>query len=548
MKYSAKFECKTGVPMKEIKGRRNQPDVQITFTPGLLTPSPCPVPPAIYKFTLSPQTTWMQGTSTDFGADRAVDPDYVFERGLVAGYPTALNTTLAPPQDGGLSISTAQPTPYAVDVTVTSRDFGGAARLYAEATLPGGPAFNVEVVEDVNPPPGQHVVDVEIPTGAPCGQNFKTRAFASLPVDQNCNGIADGWEASYGLMGAATDDLDQAENGGSTVGDGLTVHEEYRGFHYIDRSSGNPVVTWTSTDPVRKLDLFFWDHDSLFREDLAYFRGQFPSIELREVDERMGLDYEADPDHGARVSKINVNSTSPRSAYPLLLINKFLGAVCAGPRATGGVLGHAPDFPPANGPDGRAIRLDNPGLNSCADLFHFPRSDWRQILVAHEIGHNLGRRHPAAIWTYAALPYIGDFANLATLPVDKYTFQAPLSGQFYIWLRDYLDASVGAPGIRRVAEKAVFDVGALAGLTLTRRDGPYFSNLAAQKGLYRHLTAPALPAAPSWMQILTAPMNGLQSNVMNWTPRVDPPFHSTNAYSFSANDVKTVCVKPCPLP
>ena len=163
VKYTANFVCNAGAPMKQLRTGpgRTAPDVQIPFTPGPGSAN-CPAPPATYKFTLSPQTTWLVGTSSNFGADTAEDPDYVFEQGPVAGSATPLNTALAPPQDRGLSISTRGPVTAPVPVTVTSRDFGGAARLHAQATIAGAPPFDVDVVDvvvDVSPAGGGSVVE-----------------------------------------------------------------------------------------------------------------------------------------------------------------------------------------------------------------------------------------------------------------------------------------------------------------------------------------------------------------------------------------------------
>ena len=313
---------------------------------------------------LAPQTQWLQGTSTNFGDDTAADPDYVFER--------AKNPTLSAPQDGGLSISTPGFVTGVQPLTVSSRDFGGAAQLRGIATLENLLTVDVDIVDTT-----QGGAPVAIPSGA-CGASYRVHPFASLPVDQDCDGMADGWEAFYGGITPSADG-DQAANGGSTVGDGLIALDEYRGFHYIERSSGSPVVSWTSTDPVRKLDLFFWDADGLFSGDLAFFRNQFPFIILREVDGRMGIQRSRRGSVDV-VSRINPNSTSRREVFPLLLVNGILGDCTPVGGRFNAILGHAPDEPPARGPDGRAIQLDDVNLNRCAAFFNFPQSDWRQVL------------------------------------------------------------------------------------------------------------------------------------------------------------------------
>ena len=532
--YTAKFVCAEAGP---VAGRRTPSrELAIPFQPGAGSGS-CPIPPATFKFTLAPQNAWLQGTSNDFGTDESSDPDYIFERGLVRGYTPPLNIDLNLPQNGGLSISTQGPVTSLVQVTVSSRDFGGSGRLYGQASIQGRGIFDIDLVESLQPDASGRYRDVLAPQGL-CGDDFKRRPFASLPVDQNCNDIADSWEAGYGGNLAATADTDQADNNGSTIGDGLNVFEEYRGFHYIDRASGSPVVRWTSTDPVRKLDLFFWDHDGLFAGDLAFFRSQFPFIELREVDGRMGIDYtELSTPLLQRVSRINSNSSSTVNTFPLLFVNRPL---LSNNRSR--ELGHAPDGPPANGPDGRAIRLDNVNINAYGSSYQFPLSDWRQILVAHEIGHNLGLRHPNELRGFVSAPYIPNFNVLSMLPTDKYTFEPLLNHEFYTWLKDYYDSTAGTT---RVAEKVVANAGVLGGNADVAEAGAFFTRFVApQQSLYRHIVNNSITLRLV-LQVLTAPLNGPKFNLMNWTPRVDPSFRSTGAYSFSTENIGTVCVKSC---
>lgn len=528
----------SGAPASSAYARLRRRRLLGSMFPYVSAPPPmCPNPRVSYQFLLTPQTQWLQGTSTNFGSDAADQPDYVFERGAVAGYPMSLNMNLAAPQDGGLSISTPGFVTTAQTVTVTSRDFGGAAQLRAVATFEGGPTVNADVVDSAG-------LAVGAPSGA-CGVAFGRATFASLPVDQDCNGMSDAWEATFGGALSPDADLDQAANNGSTVGDGFTVLEEYRGFHHIDRSGGGEVIRWTPTDPIRKLDLFFWDFDHLFQGDLTYFRSQFPFIDLWEVDERMGLRILDHPLHSAVVSRININSTSSNSVYPLLLVNADLKAVCAGPRARGGILGHAPDDPPASGPDGRAIRLDDSNLSLCASLFHFPVNDWRQILIAHEIGHNLGRRHPTESRGFRAVDYLADFSRLSALPINQYSYEAPQTRDFYAWLQNYNDSSAGGPTILRIADRAQAGLGVLGGVSISLMDGPYFSHFSPpQRGLYRHLTSTPL-SSMTVLVVQVSLLNGALANVMNWTPRLDAPFHSIAAYSFSSSDVTSACVKSC---
>jgi hypothetical protein len=224
--------------------------------------------------------------------------DYLFEQGTVPGYPNELNPSyfFSAPSAGGSdpaiwTISTNGTVTSPVTVTVTSHDFGGVAELRATGTLYGS-TYDVDVVTDpvslkaVTPPSDSQY--------GLCGTDFATHPFASLPVDQDCDGIADWWEdvnSPASGPGSPGNPLptgvvrgqirhDQAiqiphlpptwdgEPGynGTTVGDGYSVADEYRGFHYIqdavdtsDANNPDGVVQWTRTDPSNTQDVFFWD-------------------------------------------------------------------------------------------------------------------------------------------------------------------------------------------------------------------------------------------------------------------------------------------------
>ncbi len=151
-----------------------------------------------YDFTLDhpsqiagqPVTAWLKGTSSNGGTDDVNFPDYIFG-------PQTDSQLLAADQ-GGLHLATVSPldTSQDVQVVVKSRDYGGSAVLRPKATIKGScvvggkatVAFNVidESSEDVKPPACADAAD------------FAKHPFASLPVDQDCNGIADDWEKNHG--------------------------------------------------------------------------------------------------------------------------------------------------------------------------------------------------------------------------------------------------------------------------------------------------------------------------------------------------------------
>ncbi len=127
-------------------------------------------------------------------------------------------------------------------ITVTSLDYGGSITIHSEAIV------------------GQTVVQNDI----------------TIPKDSDGDGLPDAWESQYGDL-TATDDTDTSE-ANSSIGDGLTNFEEYRGFMWdqlvLDPDPSETyltpaytpqgVVTHFRTDPGRK-DLFvkFIGYDAL---------------------------------------------------------------------------------------------------------------------------------------------------------------------------------------------------------------------------------------------------------------------------------------------
>ena len=187
---------------------------------------------------LAPQTQWVQGTSTNFGSDTRANPDYVFEQGNVPGSNQALNTTLAAPQNGGLSIATQDFVTGPQQVTVSSRDFGGAGQLRATARLQDGTVYDNDVVD-------QNGVNVVVPSGA-CGATFGQHQFASIPVDQDCDGISDSWRLRY--FGTVNNILSLAN--ADADGDGAdNLHEFKAGTNPNDASSVLRVATKNGLAP-----------------------------------------------------------------------------------------------------------------------------------------------------------------------------------------------------------------------------------------------------------------------------------------------------------
>jgi hypothetical protein len=227
------------------------------------------MPTVDYYFTLKPapnpvtgnSENWLPGKSTNFGTDTANDPDYEFECPCAPGASTDTSPRL--------NLQVMQVSPMkATHFAVLSRDYGGAARLYGRVVIQGV-TVDIDVIDEM---------DGSYPSWTPPScvslRDFVLHPFASLPYDHDCNGIDDAWEDQHSFQTDESGNPKTLSNGRilhlpidwdqepgyaatSPKGDGWSVHDEYRGFHYVADDGATPH--WGSTDPMTKLDVFFWD-------------------------------------------------------------------------------------------------------------------------------------------------------------------------------------------------------------------------------------------------------------------------------------------------
>ncbi len=154
------------------------------------------------------------------------DPDYEF----VQGSQNDANITVT-------TLNTAETASPANEATivVSSYDFGGKAKIRAEVEI-NGEVHDVIIIDTILP-------------------------YATIPVDDDDNGIGDAWtHSSFGLP--PFEDLDSIPHCEGATGDGLTNYEEYRGFVCL----GNHA----RTDPDNK-DLFLFYEDD--KDRLKYGMG-----------------------------------------------------------------------------------------------------------------------------------------------------------------------------------------------------------------------------------------------------------------------------------
>ncbi|HXN46479.1 MAG TPA: hypothetical protein VN893_07545 [Bryobacteraceae bacterium] len=244
--------------------------------------------------------------------------------------------------------------------------------------------------------------DVEAPKPAcVAADEFVKHPYASLPVDQDCNGIADSWEQNHGgPFPDPTADVDPGALGSGTPdaykGDGFAVFDEYRGFHMLD-DQGNTV--WHDTDPNVQ-DLFYWDPNGLTAGASV---NHLSDIFGRETDSFIALHaVNAEQAHGhpddltAHLQPLNANSPFKNSGGPV-----GFAIVYRNDSLPGSELGNS-------GPDGDPdslrkagvfpITIDLAKITSDAALLRTgdPAPYAATLLeetLAHETGHKLGRTH-----------------------------------------------------------------------------------------------------------------------------------------------------------
>ena len=338
---------------------------------------------------------WLAGSSTNFGADTVDVPDYVFEGGV-------LNPTLPAPSADGLSIANIPVTidnalAASIPFKVTSRDYGGSATLTATVTIAGLPN-----------PIYARVYNADVSAVRPdCSPDFATKPFASLPVDQDCNGIADSWEGKYTTPAGGhlvpADDKEPGHAPTSPVGDRYSVHDEYRGFHFV--LDDGTTVKWASTDPVNKKDVFFWDETNHYTIPLRAILARqgtetersasdFKIIYRRVTALQANAPQRRNPVRGAELLNRNSQTLAAQRGFAVVYAEKSLNQIRAASTGTYTLtLGKSPSIHN----DGWAVFIDPVAISSFLSRpgnSIFPLATLTAEVVAHETGHHFGQLHP----------------------------------------------------------------------------------------------------------------------------------------------------------
>jgi hypothetical protein len=214
-------------------------------------------------------------------------------------------------------------------VTITSHDWGAYGKLRVIAIFDDGSEVNAHVKGD------------------------QSKYSLTIPKDDNVNHIADIWEKLFpiGSYDAKADD-DLYPIGDNSLGDGLSLYEEYRGFWIQGRHE--------YTSPIQK-DLFVFDRDELGTGDFALSGLTIQLIKVKEA---------------------GWESTEPNP----FVINHNRGLLTRGPQhilriinaEAEGYLGLTYGF--GTPKDIRIIKID---VAKCDKQ----SPDWRLRTIAHELAH-----------------------------------------------------------------------------------------------------------------------------------------------------------------
>ena len=468
-------------------------------------------------------------------------PDYIFDKPSDA----QKDPQLKPPDQGGLHIASvaAVDTTSPVTLVVQSQDYGGSAILTAKAVISGpnivggsvtvpfnvvalDPITNQVTKEDVRPPSCVGAAD------------FAKHPFASLPVDQDCNGIADDWESKHGgPFPDPTVDDDQ---------DGFSAFDEYRGFHQLD-NQGN--VTWNFTEPTKQ-DLFYWDPDGLTTTPMGQndpncaapsglappcdrlqniFGAQTVAfISLHKVNAKQARGNEGDP--SARLHALNSNS-------PFLASNGPEGFALVYVQAKqGGEAGDAGSFVnDGSGP----ILIDLKRVETTAqsdrqsNLWPAYALTLLDQVFAHETGHRLGRRHR----TREALPVAYSKDGIDGLALGQFMQDPNLK---------HLNNLFVAHSIYALTTKAGFTKNQV------ENDEDIVSTVPAGQSLGPGDPV-GLPKPPVWpyshylsarqpQPITSITLKSQDGTIMCWTPKLDQTQDSQ--WVFAPDDLSGLCLLP----
>jgi hypothetical protein len=288
----------------------------------------------------------------------------------------------------GTSVQTNQRVNTAT-VKVSSRDYGGWARLQATVNIDGLviPAMVTENSEAFARIP----IDI-----------CKFDNLCKPPTDQSddfSNRIADVWERQYASNYLADDEDSEGSGMADVPGDGYSPHDEYRGFMIRNPNDDGSAILLRS-DPKSERNLMFFDDQSgLAPVVLGSVASSVQSLGIRVHQiHSASMDFAtSDGVHGP-ASPQNRFSLNPgtRRGYAVVIITGDVDR-------PGLTFGKADGQSCTSGPDiqlgarinngSGPIVIDDVLISSYASANSYSEARFLSHVVSHEFGHRLGLAH-----------------------------------------------------------------------------------------------------------------------------------------------------------
>ncbi len=395
---------------------------------------------------------------------------------------------------------------------ITSRDYGGTARLRAELR------FSLEQDPDAGTDPV--IADYWFDSVWIDGESFLLPASEErIPVDFNANGIADSWEESHlgsgNLFTNISEDQEPGYETDSPKGDGLSVHDEYRGLHNIMRDGGQVTTRHLRFDPRKKQDVFYIDRDGTFVGSVSSIlaaqkkTGAPQAIhsywELTRLQGRMNNDLIT----AGRIAVNSFTGSAKSGAFPVLLTPDIPPTSLTGPGTR--TLGWAQ----TENMDGKAIYIDRQAIISVSGPRQINPDVFIAKVVAHEIGHKLSLAHPIRPGCCVFRSDITAISQVGSLGMHEYALLSQPSDQLYIRLRSYKDPLDGGT-TEHVDEKLEILSNGLVSTNGRQRiaefpDGTHVFRVTLSKAISSTVLVPT-GSRPTWVRVVE-----IQKKLMDWT-------------------------------
>ncbi len=502
----------------------------VNITPGS-SPSYYPVEPyGKIRFRLKFQKPHLRGTSSNQGS--GMEPDYLINPGLAPlegqadGQQLFQFSPTTPAQalqsDGSYVVETS---PLGtVDLKVTSMDFGGRARLYAEAIFDNGGSEIVVAAEA-----GEIIDWLFTPADVPTCVADTVLKFATLPLDNDCDDIADSWEAEVGQITNSEDDAEPGP-GGQHVGDGYTAHDEYRGFHYTRQPSPTAAVevAWTRTEPKQEKDVFYWDASNFaIRKNIDSILGhQGPALKFREVSEDQSNSLFQSNVELPWIDPLAKNSkhVSERQAFALVFVSRPLPVSNA-------LIANSNGFRMI----GLPVVYDVSRIASMAGNMGFSMEFLLAFVFGHEAGHQFGLFHPEreGCGKTFSCTYIPPPSPLTVLQMNQYSINPSNNNQMYIKIRYYPDPNLASRTWPEHSPFIMFGGDAVEGTSI-----PGF--VQDTTGNLEHVDLVTFPSFYPLSNVTVVRVFEQINSLMDWTPSLK--FVNPSSVKFTQDQAAGICV------